>query len=67
MAQSYRQQLHDERVNHWRTILEAWQSSGSNIKDYCKSQNISISQFKYWQYHLALDTKRNYKTIAALP
>jgi hypothetical protein len=57
--QSYTQRQREERMNYWRSILAAWHNDGSTAKEYCKTNNLSLSQFKYWQYQLTLDARRN--------
>ncbi len=42
---------------YWREHLEVWQSSGESASSYCRSQGISVDNFKYWQYQLFPHTK----------
>lgn len=42
---------------YWQGHLAGWQTSGISASGYCRSQGISIDNFKYWQYQLLPHTK----------
>lgn len=42
---------------YWQGHLAGWQNSGISASGYCRSQGISIDNFKYWQYQLLPHTK----------
>ena len=39
--------------SYWSEIIQKWQSSGCNMREFCRQENISVHTFKYWKYKLA--------------
>ena len=39
----------EERYAHWREVIEAQKTSGLNIAEYCRSQNIRSSYYYAWR------------------
>lgn len=39
------QKLRDQMLG----IMDQWNASSLSLLDYCESQNVSLSKFKYWQ------------------
>ena len=55
------------KAQHWQTHLDAWRQSGLPATKYCKQAGISVHQFKYWQYRLTPDSKRQQSQPKAYP
>ncbi len=59
MVMSVQQRLsREKRLVYWKNQISAWRKSGLSVKKYCQQASIAPSQFKYWQYQLAPETKR---------
>lgn len=56
MSQRRAEEQAKKRV-YWRGQLESWQNSGKSASSYCRSEGISVDNFKYWQYQLLPHTK----------
>jgi hypothetical protein len=38
-----------EKINTWREIIDKQAASGASAAAFCRGQNISIPQFRWWQ------------------
>jgi hypothetical protein len=45
-------QRRQEKENHWRPHLEAWQKSQQTMIAYCREQQLNVEQFRYWNTQL---------------
>lgn len=39
-----------DRVAHWASVLQQWQSSGLTKAAFCRRQGVSLASFKNWLY-----------------
>ena len=39
--------------SYWSEIIQKWQSSGCNMTEFCRQENISVHTFKYWKYKVS--------------
>ena len=51
----------EEREQHWKAIIEDWQSSGKTIKDFCKTNKITVSGFYQWRNRLYPELKKRHR------
>jgi len=51
----------EEREQHWRKVIEVWQSSGQNINAFCKSHKITVSGFYQWRNRLSPELKKRHR------
>lgn len=42
----------------WQRHLCDWRETGLTVKKYCQNHSLPLSQFKYYQYQLAPETKK---------
>lgn len=50
--QDYRNLPSEEKQAFWHNHISAWQKSASTRKEYCKTHNLKLSTFGYWQGRL---------------
>lgn len=50
-------------MDKWREIVEAWDTSGENQKDYCQRLGVSVNTFSYVRSKLMQKDKRNAQFI----
>ena len=43
---------HEERCQHWASVLLEQSVSGLNKKDFCAAREINVATFYYWQRQL---------------
>ncbi len=41
------------KPSYWSEIIRKRQSSGCDMTEFCRQENISVHTFKYWKYKLA--------------
>ena len=44
-----RDQLIEQKRQHWREHIARWQQSGLNPADYCRQHRLAYHQFLYWR------------------
>jgi hypothetical protein len=54
-------QIRAEKISYWQPHVQQWLMSGIKTKDYCNQQGLNHDQFKYWQYQLAPESKKQAK------
>jgi hypothetical protein len=59
VLQKTQQEERAEREAYWQPILADWQSSGLTVKEYCRTNQVNESRFKYWQTKLLPESKRS--------
>lgn len=47
------QQGSDERIAHWRGVVEQWQDSGMSKAGFCRENEVPVWQFYYWVKRLS--------------
>jgi hypothetical protein len=50
MSQFSQETPYEETGAYWQHIVTAWRESKLTAKDYCKQHQLSIREFKSWQY-----------------
>jgi len=53
-----REELRKEKHAFWKKHISSWQETGLTVKKYCQNHSLPISQFKYYQYQFAPETKK---------
>ena len=46
----------EEKVQYWRSLVLAQESSGLSISRYCQEQGVVLAQFYYWRQRLRRGT-----------
>lgn len=60
MQSSIQAKQRKEKEAYWRPHMVAWQTGRLSIAKYCKQNDLSEYQFRYWQEVLAPQTKRRF-------
>ena len=42
----------EERITHWRAIIEEQSASGLSVAAFCREHNIRSGQFHWWRHRL---------------
>jgi len=53
--------------DHWSLIISAWRDSGLSQTAFCKSRNLSLSQFTYWRAKILAKPEVDYQRSKATP
>jgi len=55
--------------DHMLGIMDRWHESSLRLLDYCESQNVSLSKFKYWQKKFKKEQtiESGFKSVEILP
>ena len=49
----------EERITHWRTVIKKHATSGLSAAAFCREQDISIHQFRWWKRRFRKDDSQS--------
>lgn len=53
------QEIREERLAYWTPHIKACKENGETASHYCRKHELSLCQFKYWEYHLNGNPKKS--------
>lgn len=56
-----------EKKIHWQKLIESWQKSHWSMQEFCRHEQIKITDLKRWRYRLGRVNKNDIKTPVSKP